>query len=355
EEIGFLHEFILLDPPASRLTLEWDGPAVLCELTPLGAGTPPAWVQRWRPPEGRADLLLFSTHADDEHLFFGGILPRTAADGRYEIQVAYLVNHNDEPYRPHELLNGLWEVGVRRYPIIPDFPDRYSGSLAHAKTIYDAQALIDYQVGLIRRFSPQVIVGQDLNGEYGHGMHMLGAHCLLESVPLAAEGAQGWNTPKLYLHLYPHQQILLNYDAPLAAFEGKTAFQMAVAGFAKHKSQQSFFAVEQWGPYDCRKFGLARTTVGPDEHKDDLFEHLISYSEQLRFAEAAASSSQAAAEAEAERIRQEALTRSAAAEAQRTRILYLPDATSDRLYAWIGSPAKAALALGGIGLSAAAL
>ncbi|MBQ4178508.1 MAG: DUF4406 domain-containing protein, partial [Elusimicrobia bacterium] len=42
----------------------------------------------------QADMMLFSTHADDEHLWFAGLLP-TYVDRGYDIQVVYFTNHLD--------------------------------------------------------------------------------------------------------------------------------------------------------------------------------------------------------------------------------------------------------------------
>jgi len=51
---------------------------------------------------------------------------------------------------------------------------------------------------------------------------------------------------------------------------------MAVAGYDCHKSQHQWaFAVRQAGdPYDCRRFGLIRSTVGEDVNRDDMFENI---------------------------------------------------------------------------------
>ena len=66
----------------------------------------------------------------------------------------------------------------------------------------------------------------------------------------------------------------MDVDEPLSAFGGKTAYEMAVEGFAQHRSQQKWFSVEKSGKYDCRKFGLYRTTVGLDTGSGDLFENI---------------------------------------------------------------------------------
>lgn len=276
----WLHCYLPLGLPARQVELAWQGPATLCDIYFLGCGVPPGWVQQWQPPCAQADFLLLPTHADDEHLWFGGVMPLYAGERGLAVQVAYMVNHNGEPYRLHEQLDGLWEVGVRHYPVIPGFADVYSPSLAHARTIYDQQEVIAYQTWLIRRFRPSVIVGHDIAGEYGHGAHQLNTDSLLQAVEQAARpevqvpGALApWDVPKVYLHLYPENALVMDWDVPLARFGGKTAFEMAQAGFARHRSQQAYFSVEQSGPYDCRKFGLYRSLVGPDS-RPDMTDHL---------------------------------------------------------------------------------
>ncbi len=334
---GFLHEWVnLAGATGDTVTLTWEGPATLCDAVALGGSDIPDWVQLWRPAEGDCDILVLPTHADDEHLYLGGALATATATPGCVVQVAYMVNHNGEYYRPHELLNGLWAVGVDRYPVIPEFPDVYSDALEHAKTIYDEQAILDYQLSLINRFHPQVIVGHDLNGEYGHGAHRLNAHTLTKAVEQATATPNGWDTPKLYLHLYKENPIILNLDTPLARFDGKTAFEAAQLGFAAHKSQQNFFSVEQSGPYDCRKLGLYRSTVGIDT-QNDLFEHITLRANQP--------------EPEPPSEPQPVLTDAAPADSpapDQNKAMYLPEAQNDRLFAFIGAPLALTLIVTGL-------
>ncbi len=286
-ENGFLHETIKLDEPATEAVLHWEyRQAYLADIYILGEGSLPDWVQQWEVPEGPADLLLFPTHADDEHLYFGGTMPYYSSRGDVILQVCYMVNHNGEPYRLHEQLDGLWTAGIRRYPIIPEFPDVYSNSLDHARSVYNKQEILAYQTEMIRRFQPLVIIGHDLKGEYGHGAHMLNALCLTEVIentndpsyfPESYEEFGGWQTSKLYLHLYNENQIVMEWDDLVLAnpfFQGQTALETAVKAFDCHVSQQDWFQVEASGPYDCRKFGLYFTNVGLDENGGDFFEHL---------------------------------------------------------------------------------
>lgn len=286
EKDGFLHQYVRLDAPASEVILYTEAP--LCEVYAFEpAAEIPDWVQIWEPTWDKADLLLLPTHADDEHVFFGGMMPYYAVEKGYRVQVAYLTNHWSRADRPHELLDGLWTVGIRNYPVISQFPDRWADSLEQALERFDKEAMVAFQVEQLRRFRPSVVIGHDLNGEYGHGVHILNAVTLTEAVEYAAdatlypESAQTygvWDTPKLYLHLYPEQEIIMDWDVPLTAFDGKTAMEMARLGFACHASQQGYFYVYGAGDaHDSRRFGLFRSLVGPDVVGGDVFENITSF------------------------------------------------------------------------------
>lgn len=339
---GYLHDYIELSAPASSMVLSFSSPVTLCDIYAFSEdGVVPDFVQRWQPNEAVCDVLFLPTHADDEHLYFSGLLPIAATREDCEVQVAYMVNHNGEYYRPHELLNGLWEAGIRRYPIIPDFPDIYCDSLDYAKSVYDENEILEYQISLINSLHPNIIVGHDLNGEYGHGAHMLNAHTLTAAVEQASKMPSGWNTPKTYLHLYAENEITVDYSAPIAALGGRSALQVAKDAFACHKSQQTFFKVEDFGPYDCRRFGLYRTVVGQDTG-NDIFENITTHEEQRRLDESKAKEQLERALAE-DAAKEAAI--SAADNAARAKEMFLPEAENDFIFTFIGaSDAKEILA-----------
>lgn len=288
-EYGFIHDLIALDTPSKKLVLTFPMDTVVGSLDIYSKGVLPPTIQQWNAPYADADMLILPTHADDDQLYFGGVIAKYAGDEQKKVQVAYFTNHFSEPYRQHELLNGLWSIGVTAYPIIPaEFTDIMSESLEHAKSLYDTQAMLEYQVSLIRRFKPEVIVGHDLNGEYGHGVHMLNANLLTQSIELSSVATVfpdsaalygAFDVPKTYLHSYNENKIEIEVDTPLDSFGGKTAFEMAQLGFSMHKSQQTgAFKVEHEGPYDCRQFGLFRTIVGSDLTGIDMFENVENHS-----------------------------------------------------------------------------
>lgn len=301
---GLLHCYLdvrdCLGHAPRTVTLRFcSGEARLNELRIFSPGPLPEWVQRWEKiPPGETDLLLLSAHGDDEQLFFAGLLPWYAAEQGKRVQVVYLTDHrNLVSYRVHEMLNGLWAVGVRDYPVFGPLPDYYTFSREAAYDYYrtqgySRQAILAFVVEQLRRCRPLVAVGHDTEGEYGHGMHQLAAQVLMQGVEAAGEpeafpeSAARYGTyqvPKTYLHLYGENPIIMNWDIPLTRFPGKTAYQVTRdLGFAAHESQWEDFAwyfqgadradeVEAYSP--CR-YGLYRSTVGPDTLAGDFFQNL---------------------------------------------------------------------------------
>ncbi|MCC8121003.1 MAG: PIG-L family deacetylase [Oscillospiraceae bacterium] len=364
---GFLHEYVALEEPALQivLTIPEDG-GEITDLYTFSAGALPDWVQVWEEPLEQADILLFSTHSDDEQLFFAGLLPHYAVYVGAAVQVVYMTQHWDSVTRPHEQLNGLWTVGIRNYPVLSSFPDdaRSLGStresretvLTRAQSVYSEEEWVLFQVQQLRRFQPQVVVGHDLDGEYRHGAHILNSDALMQALELSADPSYDpdsaqtyglWDVPKTYLHLYEENQLVLDYDTPLDCFGGLTAFQMSKLGYACHDSQQwtwftdwinvdSAAAISTYSP--CL-FGLYRSTVGLDSGENDLLEHITLYADQQ------------AAQEEAERQAQEEKALRAAEEetlkkAQKEVQAQPEIARTQRQMAWLG--AAGVLTAGGL-------
>lgn len=301
---GILHAYLDLQevfghvPHAVTVTFS-SGEAALNELRLFSPGALPGWVQRWNTiPEGGADLLLLSTHGDDEQLFFAGLLPWYAGEQGKRVQVVYFTDHrNLTSCRVHEMLDGLWAVGVRDYPVFGPYDDYYTFDREDAYRYYEQsghprQELLDFVTEQLRRYRPLVAVGHDPAGEYGHGMHQLTADLLMEAVKISSEPDAfpeqderygSWLVPKTYLHLYPQNRIIMNWDIPLTNFQGLTAYQLTKQrGFPSHASQIEDFAwyfrgadlASQVAKYSPCQYGLYQTSVGTDAQGGDFFEHL---------------------------------------------------------------------------------
>lgn len=312
-EQGFAHDFLdleaLFGAAPGSVTLDFpNGRVCLCELYVFSPGEVPDFVQQWEPPkQGQTDLALFSTHGDDEQIFFAGLLPYYAGELGYQVQVIYLTDHrNMTRVRVHEMLNGLWNVGITSYPVFGRFDDFLTYDREEAYRIferlgYSGETLLSFVVEQLRRFRPLVAVGHDFAGEYGHGQHMVYADLLSKAVELSAdisafpESAEQhglWEVPKTYFHLYREGAITLDWDLPLERFGGLTAFEVTKErGFPCHETQQypvfrrqlySFPNAAAVDKYNPCAYGLYRSTVGEDVEKDDFFENLVTYGQQRR-------------------------------------------------------------------------
>jgi len=308
---NFLHEYIDVDKligNSNELIITYNDNVKIGEIYILSEGILPEFIETWNPPCNEADLLLFSTHSDDEQLFFLGLLPTYVVKGA-NVQVVYFAHHNDNPKRLHEQLHGLYTVGIRNYPIMGYIPDAYSESLEGAirnmeNSDISIEDVTNFEVEMIRRFKPLVVVGHDELGEYSHGQHILNTHVLkiaLEKTndknyhTTSYEKYGLWDVPKTYLHLYKENQIIMNYDEPLEYFNGKTAYEVSKEGYSKHYSQQwtwftkwingsnnSYTKATEIKTYSPVEYGLYRSLVGNDINKNDMFENLTMRKDEVK-------------------------------------------------------------------------
>ena len=305
---GYLHEYINVDEligHSKELELTYNENVKIGEIKVLSEGELPDNIEVWNNPCTEADLLLFSTHSDDEQLFFAGLMPTYIAKGAC-VQVVYFTNHNDNPKRLHEQIHGLYKIGIRNYPVIGFVPDAWSDTLKWAisnlnKAGYTEDDIVKFEVEMIRRFKPLVVVGHDEKGEYSHGQHILNTYALEKALNLTNDETYDndskekyglWDTPKTYLHLYNDNKITMTYDIPLDYYNGKTAYEISKEGYKEHHSQQytwftkwltgidskgvgtPFTKASEIKKYSPCEFGLYRSLVGEDINKDDMFENL---------------------------------------------------------------------------------
>ena len=292
-ENGYLHEYVSVPGNSNTCTLEFSKTCGPVEITVYGEGELPRDVQVWNSPCERADFLVLSTHADDEILFLGGVLATYAGERGLSAQVVYLCDFTLDDYgymnttREHEKLDGLWEIGVRNYPVTGHFPDVYSTKLSTAKTQYDYDAVVEFVTENIRRFKPLILISQDFNGEYGHGAHKLFAAAAADALQLSNDPSYDtdsyekygvWDVKKAYYHLYTENRIRLDLRTPLARFNGLTSLEVQKNAYKKHVTQQGywFYVSDTYEKFDCAAFGLYKTLVGADTG-NDMTENIVTY------------------------------------------------------------------------------
>ena len=310
---GYLHELVTLNNPSYTLSFNFIDNAIISEIRLYGEGELPSDVQVWGR-DTTTDLMIFSTHSDDEVLFFGGIIPTYINQGK-KAHVVYLTRHDEckkpNPIRMHEVLDGLWTSGVRDYPTFGILPDEGSRITTknkkglnkilkkvkkQVKADYMSEGeIVAFYVRTIRQYKPKVILGHDVYGEYGHGQHVYNTYILKKAVKQArtkkykTKGLAAYKVPKVYLHLYGKKKnrTVINLDVPLTNYNNKTAYQVTKEAFLKHVSQQGskypawlnganneYTKASQIKTSSPMYWGLYYTSVGKDKAKNNLFEHI---------------------------------------------------------------------------------
>ena len=285
KESGFtkIKDYFELDAQVRKITIELQSKKdAISEINVFSQGTLPDTVQRWEDPVEKADLMVISAHQDDELLWFSGTIPEYTVDRGKKTVVVYMADCGR--FRRKEALEGLWTMGVKNHPVFNRFTDKRTPTLEEGLALWGGEdAVVGKVVENIRQYKPEVIVTHDVNGEYGHGGHMATAYAAQKAVEAAKDASQypesaqkygTWEVKKLYLHLYSENQIQMDWDKPLAAYDGKTGYEVACMGYDMHKSQHRFYQMKKGGPYDNTKFGLAYTAVGLDTGENDFFEHV---------------------------------------------------------------------------------
>ncbi len=265
------------------------------ELFVFGEGDLPDWVQRWEETYEKADILFLAAHPDDELLFFAGAIPTYDTELGKRVVVAYLTCCDDT--RRSEALNGLWTMGVRHYPVFGDFKDKYSDNVNKAYQQAGGRKKVQgWVTELFRKYKPEVVVTQDIKGEYGHGQHRMIADACIQCFDLAADAESSpesaktygvWEVKKLYIHRYgdKEERLHFDWDVPLEKLGGMTGMEAAIAAFEKHVTQYDLtfriggykkpLRVEITGTYyENTDFGLYATRVGPDVEKNDFLENI---------------------------------------------------------------------------------
>ena len=248
-----------------------------CRLTEwhvYDAANVPEDIHLWEIAPEKCDIMLVSAHSDDELVMMGGIVPTYAGERGLRVQVIYC--YVPEEYRHAEALNGLWYSGQRTLPVF-----FYISRADDEKHNYRFEEKLTRE---IRRFKPEVVITHDIDGEYGNPGHKLVSRNCRAAVEDAAKEKKFpdsaaeygvWQVKKVYIHLYKKNQIVMDFDTPLSAFGGQTAFENAQAAYGFHKSQRKDWLKQlQSNRYNCRKYGLFFTTVGEDVEKNDFLENI---------------------------------------------------------------------------------
>lgn len=284
DDNDFYHEYVPF-AGSGKLRLEIKAKekkrAMMGELFVIEGDTPPAFVQRWEKTPEQADIMILVAHPDDDLLFMGGAIPYYTHVEKKPLIVSYLTCANH--MRRSEMLNALWKMGVRHYPVIGSFQDKAFKTRALLYNSWRKERAQGYVTELFRKYKPQVVLSHDINGEYGHSAHKVAAELAQYAAKasgnenLHKESAKKYGVhsiDKLYLHLYKNQ-IRLDWKKSYEELGGKSPLEVAEEGFKMHRSQQKNHRMGKSAVYDTEKFGLAFSNVGDDVEKNNFFENVV--------------------------------------------------------------------------------
>ena len=248
-------------------------------------------VHVWQPALDKADVLVLVAHPDDEVLWLGGTLPTLAGEKGLNVTAAWLTCGNT--CRRLELLNCIWHCGLRNYPDIGEWEDIKSYNINDLYKKWGKDKMDLYVARLLRKYQPEVVVTHAYDGEYGHAAHRVAAWSMTRAVELAADETfdktslqeyGAWQVKKLYVHKTSEDlpTTVMDWHQPLAAFGGKTGFEIACEAYLKHASQphdkngkESLYSVQDVGDEnDSSIYTLVYSTVGPDVIGGDFMENI---------------------------------------------------------------------------------
>ena len=240
-------------------------------------------VEQWKPPE-KCDLMVVSSHRDDELLYFGGTIPYYSFIKKKKICTVYM--SGNDIIRLREALSSQWSMGIKNYPIFMGFMGGNHLNINNTLNIWGGEEfVIGKLVEKIRQYKPKVIVTHDLKGEYGHPSHKTTSLVVKKAILLAVNSNKfnsSYNifgtheVKKLYIHLYKRNQVIMNWHKRSHFLNYKTPFELACIGYDKYYSQHRIFGMnfKIVKKYPNNLYGLIYSKVGKDIKKNDFFENI---------------------------------------------------------------------------------
>lgn len=184
-----------------------------------------------RPSSSSLALLCAHPHPDDESIACGGIIARYVDEGARVKVVTFTggeegenlagIDLDDEPMadvRRRELEAALKELGVAEHEFLGYRDSGMDGAPANRHPQSFAQADVEAAArklaASIRRFRPDVVVGDAEDGLYGHPDHVKAHRVMSEALRIAASSQQlpdatePWEVRKRYAHVLPRSRLL---------------------------------------------------------------------------------------------------------------------------------------------------
>jgi hypothetical protein len=210
------------------------------------------------------DLLIITAEPGMEWMQFGAVIPTYTKEKNVKTGVLYISDYGKRA-RAYEALTGLQTAGYTTYPIFAGYQSDSYDDYKTTAAQFDRRAFVEYLKQQINALSPKVIVTHGVSDV--SGAHSLVAECVQIAV------AECPSVQKLYCFGATEgvAPTVIDMNQPLVAYAGKTAAEIAQTAYEQHVSRKIFGLVID----PTSAYTLAYSTVGEDEQKNNLLEHMI--------------------------------------------------------------------------------
>ena len=148
---GFLHAYIPVSGKSKSVTIIVPkGGMEIADVFVFSEGELPEFVQKWKLPREKTDVLYLGLPSDTEDTPIAEMLLPYIKDKTVLLQTAFF-DYDKDSGRNHELLNQLWEAGIRRYPQFGSFRNPSANK----------EKALTYVKDTIDRFAPQAVICYD--------------------------------------------------------------------------------------------------------------------------------------------------------------------------------------------------
>ncbi|HAX39604.1 MAG TPA: hypothetical protein DCY10_01785 [Clostridiales bacterium] len=230
-------------------------------------------IPGFAPAPSQADLLIITAEPGMEFCQFGAVIPTYTKEKGVATAVLYVSDYGKRA-RAYEALVGLASAGYDVYPLFGGFLSDNYNSYKITTGHFNKRELTKYFEERIAALGAKVVVTHAISEETG--AHGVVAECVLAAIQKCP------NVEKLYLFdpTKKHNATIVEMNTPLIAYAGETASQVSQRAYEAHASRRIFGLVID----TASAYKLAYSTVGEDDAKNDLFEHidtaqLISYAQ----------------------------------------------------------------------------
>jgi hypothetical protein len=220
-------------------------------------------LQGFQSAPAQADLLIITAEPGMEFCQFGAVLPMYTKEKGISTAVLYVSDYGKRT-RAYEALSGLSSAGYDVYPLLGGFLSDNYDSYKITAGQFNKRELTKYFEEQIAALGAKVVVTHGKSDETG--AHGLVAECVQAAIEKCP------SVEKLYLFDAAQEKnaTVVDMNAQLIAYAGETAAEVAQRAYEKHVSRRIFgLTIDTASAYT-----LSYTTVGQDEAKNDLFEHM---------------------------------------------------------------------------------